>query len=88
MLRVTLDYPAGMSWRQEAPLDDRDLDQVGLTLARAGTRVTVAEVLRKEDRPAAPGVRRGDRIQAVDSRGNGAGSRSSARDRPSTSRRR
>jgi len=67
--RVTLDYPAGMSWwLKEAPLDEGDLDQVGLTLARTGAGVTVTQVLSKDGRTAAPGVKRGDRILAVDGR--------------------
>jgi hypothetical protein len=65
--RVTMDYPAGMSWwLREAPLDEHDLDQVGLTLARSKAVTTVAGVVRKDGWTTAPGVRRGDRIVAVD----------------------
>ncbi len=46
--RLTLDYPHRMSyWRQEAPLDTGELDQVGLVLSRDGRTVTVAGVARK-----------------------------------------
>jgi hypothetical protein len=65
--RLTLDYPAGMSWwLQEAPLDDHDLDQVGLTLARTRARTTVAAAVRKDGRSTAPGVQPGDVVLAVD----------------------
>jgi hypothetical protein len=64
---VTLDYPHAMSyWRQEAPLDLHDLDQVGLVLARAGAATTIVGVARKDGRPTAVGVAPGDRLLSID----------------------
>ncbi len=67
--RLTLDYPNRTSyWRQEAPLDAGELDEVGLVLARGGQTVTVAGVARKDGRPTVADVVPGDRLVTVDGR--------------------
>ncbi len=67
--RLTLDYPTRTSyWRQEAPLDAGELDEVGLVLARVGQSVTVAGVARKDGRPTVSDVIPGDRLVSVDGR--------------------
>ena len=67
--RLTLDYPNRRSyWRQEAPLDVEELDQVGLVLARSGQTVTVAGVARKDGRATVSDVFPGDRLVSVDGR--------------------
>ena len=67
--RFTLNYPNRTSyWRQEAPLDAGELDQVGLVLARGGQTVTVAGVARKYGRPTVADVVPGDRLVSVDGR--------------------
>ena len=67
--RLTLDYPAGMSyWREETPIDATELDQVGLVLSRDGQTVTVAGVARRGRRPTVAGVVPGDGLVSVDGR--------------------
>ena len=65
--RLTLDYPNRMSyWRQEAPLDTAELDQVGLVLARDGRTVIVAGIARRSGRQSVTGVAPGDELISVD----------------------
>jgi hypothetical protein len=67
--RVTLDYAHGTSWwRQISPLDDRDLDQVGVTLARMGNVTVIAGIARKDGAPTVVGVEPGDALVAIDGR--------------------
>jgi len=67
--RLTLDYPNRVSyWRQEAPFDLNELNQVGLVLTRDGPTVTVAGIARKDGRPTVVGVLSGDRLVSVDGR--------------------
>ncbi len=67
--RLTLDYPNRVSyWRQEAPLDSDELNQVGLVLARNGRTVTVAGIARKNGRPTVVGLLPGDKLVSVDGR--------------------
>ncbi len=65
--RLTLDYPSRTSsWRQEAPLDASELDEVGLVLARGGQTITVAGVARKGGHLTISGVIPGDRLVSID----------------------
>ncbi len=67
--RITLDYPHRMSyWRQEAPLDTGELDQVGLVLSRDGRTVTVAGIAHKAGRATVASVLPGDRLISIDGR--------------------
>ena len=67
--RLTLDYPSRMSyWRQEAPLDTRDLDQVGLTLMRWSGVTTVAGIVKKNGVDTVVGVQAGDTLVKIDGR--------------------
>ena len=65
--RLTLDYPHHMSyWREEAPLDAGQLDQVGLVLSREGRAVTVAGVALRAGQPTVAGVLPGDKLISID----------------------
>ncbi|MEJ0026204.1 MAG: hypothetical protein WDN01_09270 [Rhizomicrobium sp.] len=70
--RLTIDYPGRMSyWRQEAPLDTHDLDQVGLTLARSRGMTTVAGIAGRNGADTVSGVAPGDRLVKIDGRDTG-----------------
>ena len=67
--RLTIDYPNRMSyWLQQAPLDGRDLDQVGLTLSRFKGVTTVAGIARKNATDTVAGVAAGDTLVKIDGR--------------------
>ena len=67
--RVTLDPAHRTSyWLQQAPLDTRDLDQVGLALIRTGPRVTVGGIAQKNGIATVAGVMPGDEITRIDNR--------------------
>ena len=67
--RLTLDYPNRVSyWRQEAPLDSDELNQVGLVLARDGRTVTVAGIAREAGHPTVVGLLPGDKLVSIDGR--------------------
>lgn len=67
--RLTLDYPAGMSWwQEEAPLGGDEFDQVGLVLARDDHEVEVAGMALKDGRPTVAGVLPDDKLVSVDGR--------------------
>jgi hypothetical protein len=65
--RLTLDYPNRASyWLQQAPLDTRDLDQVGLVLMRQKDVTTVASIAQKNGVPTVAGIEPGDKLLAID----------------------
>jgi hypothetical protein len=67
--RVTLDYEKRMSyWHQEAALDTHELDQVGITLRREGSRAFVAGIVQKEGKDTVTGLLPGDEILRIDGR--------------------
>ncbi len=64
--RFTVDYPNRMSyWLQQAPLDTRDLDQVGITLMHVKGVTTIAGVAQKDGKPALTGVEPGDVVTKI-----------------------
>ncbi|MEJ1968356.1 MAG: hypothetical protein WDN03_06925 [Rhizomicrobium sp.] len=65
--RFTVDYPNRTSyWLQQAPLDIRDLDQVGITLVRAKGTTAIAGVAEKNGKPTVEGVAAGDILLKID----------------------
>jgi PDZ domain len=65
--KVTFDYRNRMSyWAREAPIDTTDLDQIGITLARAGGKYTVGGIALKDGKPSVEGVQAGDVVIAID----------------------
>jgi len=65
--RLTIDYPNRVSyWRQEAPLDTHDLDQVGLTLVRWKGVTTIAGIVKKNGADTVSGVPPGDTLLKID----------------------
>lgn len=67
--RLTVDYPNRMTyWLRQSPPDMHDLDQVGLTLARAGAVTTIAAVAQKNGMDTVTGVAPGDTLVKIDGR--------------------
>ena len=65
--RITIDYPNRVSyWLREAPLDAKEMDQVGLTLESKDGAYFVAAVATKNGRRTVEGVEVGDRLLQVD----------------------
>jgi hypothetical protein len=65
--RLTIDYPARMTyWQEQAPPDAHELDRVGLVLARSNAETTVAGIAQKNGADTVRGVEPGDRLLAID----------------------
>ncbi len=64
--RLTLDYPRRMSyWFAEAAIDQRDLDQVGLTLRSSRGEFFVSGIATKNGHATVQGIRPGDKLIRV-----------------------
>lgn len=65
--RVTIDYPNRMTyWLEQSPIDRRDLDQVGIVLARMSGVTTIVGIARKDGAPTIAGVQPGDKLLKID----------------------
>ena len=67
--RLTIDYSGRMSyWVKQDEVDAHDLDQVGITLKRAGDRFIVTAIATRDGRPTVDGILPGDVLLRVDHR--------------------
>jgi hypothetical protein len=65
--RLTIDYPARMSyWLQQAPIDRKDLNQVGIVLAHNANTAVVVAIAQKNGAPTVAGIQPGDKLLKID----------------------
>jgi C-terminal processing protease CtpA/Prc len=53
-------------WFEQSPIDRRDLDQVGIVLARMNGVTTIASIAKKDGVPTVAGVQPGDKLLKID----------------------